>query len=83
MAFWGLWLFPFGILVIRSGLFPRILGVMLLVAGLAYLTTSLTSLVLPTYRQVVSLITMPLYLGEVPIIFWLLIKGATEPHPRT
>lgn len=45
-VFWGLWLFPFGILVIRSGFFPRVLGILLLVAGSAYLTTSVVSIVL-------------------------------------
>ncbi len=80
-AFWGLWLFPFGILIIRSGFLPRILGILLLVAGFAYLTSSLTSIVLPDYRRVVSRLMMPLYFGEVPIIFWLLIKGAKAPQP--
>jgi hypothetical protein len=79
VAFWGLWLLPFGLLVIRSGFLPRILGVLLLVAGFAYLTTSITSLVLPEHRQVVSRIMMPLYFGELPIIFWLLLKGAGAP----
>jgi hypothetical protein len=81
-VFWGLWLFPFGILVIRSGFFPRILGFLLMIAGFAYLATSVTSIVLPAYRHVVSQVMMPLYFGEVPIIFWLLIKGAREPQPR-
>ncbi|MDH3215831.1 MAG: DUF4386 domain-containing protein [Candidatus Krumholzibacteria bacterium] len=82
MAFWGLWLFPFGILVIKSGFFPRVLGILLLVAGFAYLISSVTSLVLPDHRQVVSRIMMPLYFGEVPIIFWLLIKGAQVPQSQ-
>jgi hypothetical protein len=79
-AFWGLWLFPFGILVIKSGFFPRILGILLMVAGFAYLTSSVASIVLPEYRHVVSRFMMPLYFGEVPIIFWLLIKGASVPQ---
>jgi hypothetical protein len=79
-VFWGLWLFPFGILVIRSGFFPRILGFLLIVAGCAYVTSSVTSIVLPAYRHVVSQVMMPLYFGEIPIIFWLLIKGAREPR---
>jgi hypothetical protein len=78
-AFWGLWLFPFGILVIKSGWFPRILGILLMVAGFAYLAASVTSIGLPEYRQVVSKFMMPLYFGEVPIIFWLLLKGAKAP----
>ncbi len=79
-AFWGLWLFPFGIVVIKSGFIPRILGILLIVAGFAYLTTSFTSIVLPDYPRVVSQIMMPLYFGEVPIIFWLVIKGAKVPQ---
>ena len=75
-AFWGLWLFPFGVLVIKSGFFPRVLGILLLVAGFAYLTSSVTSIVLPAYSDVVSKATMPLGFGEFPIIFWLLIEGA-------
>ena len=81
-AFWGLWLFPFGILVIKSGFFPRILGILLMVAGFAYLASSFTSIVLPAYRHVVSKIMMPLYFGEVPIILWLLIMGAKVPQPQ-
>ena len=81
-AFWGLWLFPFGILVIKSGFFPRILGSLLMVAGFAYVISSLTSIVLPAYRHIVSRTMMPLYFGEVPIIFWLLIKGAKVPQPQ-
>jgi hypothetical protein len=80
-VFWGLWLFPFGILVIKSGIFPRILGILLMVAGFGYLTSSVTSIVLPEYSHVVSQFMMPLYFGEMPIIFWLLIKGAKVPLP--
>ena len=75
-VFWGLWLFPFGILVMRSGFFPRLLGVLLLVAGFGYVTSSVTAIVLPAYSEVVSRAATPLLLGEFPIIFWLLIKGA-------
>ncbi len=78
-AFWGLWLFPFGTLVIKSSFFPRVLGILLMVAGFGLLTSSVTSIVLPAYEQVVSHAMMPLTLGEFPIIFWLLIKGATVP----
>jgi hypothetical protein len=80
-VFWGLWLFPFGILVIKSGFFPRILGYLLVVAGCAYVTYSVTAITLPEYRQAVARLMMPLYFGEVPIIFWLMIKGARVPPP--
>ena len=74
--FWGLWLFPFGILVIRSGFIPRVLGVFLLLAGSGYVASSFTSLVFPQYAPLVSRFAMVLGFGELPIIFWLLIWGA-------
>jgi hypothetical protein len=84
--FWGLWLFPFGVLVIRSGFIPRFLGVLLFIAGFGYLASSFTSLLLPSYRHLVDQFAMVLTAGELPIIFWLLIWGAKDqpldhPHP--
>ena len=80
-VFWGLWLLPFGMLVIRSGFIPRALGVLLLIAGVAYLASSFTSLVLPQYAHSVGQFATVLEIGEVPIIFWLLIWGAkAQPY---
>lgn len=73
--FWGLWLFPLGMLVIRSGFIPRVLGVLLMVAGVAYLASAGTTLVLPRYAEIVGQSVMVLYFGELPFIFWLLIWG--------
>ena len=82
-AFWGLWLFPFGMLVISSGFFPKILGVLLIVAGSAYLVGSFASIALPAQRQFVSLVTLPFYaVGELSMIVWLLVKGAPVPLPE-
>jgi hypothetical protein len=78
--FWGLWLFPFGMLVIRSGFIPRLLGILLMIAGVAYLASAFATLFLPQYAPLVSQIALPLEVGELPIIFWLLIWGAkTRP----
>jgi hypothetical protein len=78
--FWGLWLFPFGVLVYRSRFLPRFLGVWLIINGFAYLSTSFTGLLLPQYEEMVSNVTFPALLGEVAIMLWLLIKGA---QPQT
>ncbi|PYX00850.1 MAG: DUF4386 domain-containing protein [Acidobacteria bacterium] len=74
--FWGLWLFPFGVLVMRSGFLPRILGVWLIINGFAYLTTSLRGLLAPQYMEKVSNIAFPVLFGELAIMLWLVIKGA-------
>jgi hypothetical protein len=78
--FWGLWLFPFGWLVLRSAFLPRILGGWLILNGFAYLMVSFTGLLLPQYQDVVSRITFPVLFGEMAMMLWLLIMGA-RPHP--
>jgi len=78
--FWGLWLFPLGLLVYRSGFLPRILGVLLMLNGFTYPVNSFTSLVLPQHEHIVSRWMMPLSFGELLFMFWLLIMGA-KPKP--
>ena len=73
--FWGLWLFPFGILVMRSGFIPRLLGVLLIIAGSAYLASSFASLLLPQYANLVGQIAIVFEVGELPIVLWLFITG--------
>ncbi len=81
--FWGLWLFPFGLLVFRSRFIPKILGVLLIIAGFAYLLSSFTFLILPLYKEAISPLIMLLEMGELPIIIWLLIVGAKTPAGET
>ncbi len=76
--FWGLWLFPFGVLVYRSGFLPRILGVLLIINGFAYPIQSFTAFLVPQYEDVVYRITFPALLGEAAIMLWLLIRGARD-----
>ena len=74
--FWGLWLLPFGVLVMRSRFLPRILGVWLIINGFAYVALSLTGLLVPQYTDKVYNIAFPVLFGEMAIMLWLLIKGA-------
>jgi hypothetical protein len=74
--FWGLWLFPFGVLVMRSDFLPRFLGGWLIVNGFAYVALSFTGLLLPQYYDAAFRGAFPLLLGEMAIMLWLLIKGA-------
>jgi hypothetical protein len=78
--FWGLWLFPFGLLVIRCGFIPRLLGVAMMLAGVGYVAGSFTEILAPQYSKHVNRVTLILAQGELPILFWLLIWGAKEPR---
>ncbi|MGE0640809.1 MAG: DUF4386 domain-containing protein [Thermoanaerobaculia bacterium] len=79
--FWGLWLFPFGLLVLRSRFIPRLFGYLLLVAGTGYLAAAAANLIVPQWLPVIGPLALPLEMGEVPIIFWLLLRGA-KPQPQ-
>ncbi len=77
--FWGLWLYPFGRLVMKSKFIPKIIGVFIVIGCFAYLIDSTTTLLFPNINAMLSSILMiPLALGEFSIILWLLIKGVKE-----
>ncbi len=77
--FWGLWLFPLGLLVYRSRFLPRFLGVWLALAGFAWMILSLTGVLSLQYYDKVFTFTQPAVFGELAFMFWLLIKGAKPP----
>ncbi len=83
--FWGLWLFPCGIAVIRSGFIPRSVGIAVMIAGFGYVITSSVFLFLPGSAQGIGQLAQVLGVGEFAFL-WLLIWGAkaqrwTTAHP--
>lgn len=79
--FWGLWLLPFGIAVMRSGFIPRFVGIAAIIAGCGYVINSFVSLFLPASAQSLSQLAMILGVGEFAIL-WLLIWGAKNQPNR-
>ena len=77
--FWGLWLFPFGLLVFRSRFLPRWIGVWLMINCFGYVILSMTSLFFHAYTDKLFLWLQPVLFGELAIMLWLLIKGAKVP----
>lgn len=77
--FWGLWLFPFGLLVFRSGFLPRFLGIWLMINCFPWLILSVTALFFPAYYDPIFRFSQPVLFGELAIMLWLLIKGAKVP----
>jgi len=70
--FWGLWLFPMGYLIFKSGFLPKLIGSLLIVACFGYLTDSFIFFFVLGFGIIFSEFT---FLGELLIILWLLIKG--------
>lgn len=82
--FWGLWLFPFGFLVMRSGLLPRFLGVFLMIGCVGYVVDVLCSILMPGYGDLAmsGYMTLPAAIGEIGSCLWLLVMGARRPPER-
>src|SRR5438128_3578142 len=74
--FWGVWLFPFGLLVYRSGFLPRILGVWLVIACFAWIALSITAQFFSTYYSSVFAWLQPAFFAEMAIMLYFLIRGA-------
>jgi hypothetical protein len=66
------WLLPLGYLIYRSGFLPKILGVLMVLAGLGYVTDFLIFFLLPNLNWQVAGLA---FLGELLFPLWLLIKG--------
>ena len=78
--FWGLWLFPMGYLVFKSGFLPRALGVLLILGCFGYLVDSFAAFLLPYYGMKIAALT---FWGEVCLPLWLLINGVNVERWQT
>ncbi len=78
--FSGLWLFPFGYLVYKSGFLPKILGIFLMAGCFGYLISFFGGFLIPDfYKTFTSEIAgYPAPIGEIGICLWLLIMGTNK-----
>ena len=76
--FWGLWLLPFGTLVVNSRFLPRWLGYWLLLDGLAWIVMSVTWFLAPDHSDALFRYFQPVFMAELAAMLWLLIMGAKE-----
>ena len=72
LVFFGLWCVLTGYLIFRSTFLPRILGVLLTISGLGYLTYLYPPL---AYRLFFPYIAVAAALGEIPLELWLIVMG--------
>jgi hypothetical protein len=76
--FWGLWLLPFGWLVVHSRFLPRWLGYWLLLDGAAWVILSVVWFLAPDHSDSLFVYFQPVFMAELAAMLWLLIVGAKE-----
>ena len=80
--FFGLWLVPLGYLAYRSsGMFPRWLGVLLIIGGVSYLVDLLLKFLVPGTGGIASLVVVPSAIAELSMVLYLLAIGVRGAKP--
>jgi hypothetical protein len=72
LSVFGLHLIVLGYLVFKAGYMAKILGALVIIAGLGYLFDSLTGFLFPSFSLAIGQFT---FIGELLLALWLLIKG--------
>ena len=83
-AFFAVSLFLLGYLVVKSELFPGILGIMLAIAGAGYVLDSFGIFLMPQHSALfANIMIAPAIIAELSFTLWLLIKGVRTPQPES
>ena len=76
LIFFGFVCLVYGYLIFKSGFFPRMLGVLMQVAGLSYLLDSFALIVAPSVASAMfPAILLPPFVAELSLCLWMIIKG--------
>lgn len=80
--FFGLWLFPLGLLALRSGMFPRLIAWLLMLASTAYLVDVALQFLAPGLAATVNPgLVVVFVLAECSLLVFLLAKGVKDERP--
>ena len=65
-----------GYLIFKSGYFPKVLGLLMVLAGVSYLTNSFALLLAPSLASALfPVVLIPAFVGELSFALWLVFKG--------
>jgi hypothetical protein len=78
---YGIWLFPLGYLVFKSGFLPKILGILLIVDCFGLLISVLQYFLLPGYEVISYPCLAVSFIAELSLTLWLMIMGAKDQKP--
>jgi hypothetical protein len=72
-----------GYLIIKSGYFPKVLGILFMAAGVGYLVDTIGLLLAPGYTSTPGVIAMVIAIAEIAFPIWLLVKGVNTDRLQT
>ena len=75
---YGIWLFPLGYLVFKSGFLPKILGIFLIADFFGQLIFVMQRFLLPGYAAISYPCLVVGFIAELSLTLWLLIKGVKD-----
>lgn len=76
LLFFGCFCVVIGRVINRSGFLPKVIGVLMQIAGLCYLTDSFALILAPSFaNRLYPAILLPVFIGELSLCMWLLLKG--------
>jgi hypothetical protein len=81
--FYAVWLFPLGYLVIKSRFLPRFLGILLIADGCCLLICFFQLWLFPGYQKLTYPLFPVMFIAELGLGLWLLIKGVRETTQNT
>ena len=80
--FFGLWLVPLGYLAFKSGWFPKVLGVVLILGAVCYIVDMLALFLVPDFGKAIhGLVNIPSAIAEVSMVLYLLVIGVKTQKP--
>ncbi len=76
LVFFGFTCLVVGYLIFKSDYLPKVLGILMQIAGLCYLTNSFTLFLVPAFQtEIFPLILFPSFIAELSLCLWLIVKG--------
>jgi hypothetical protein len=86
LIFFGFSCLILGHLISRSGYLPKLIGILMQIAGACYLVNSVTLILAPAIADILfPVILLPSFIGELSFCLWLLVKGVdvSKWHEKT
>lgn len=81
LIFFGVACLVRGYLIYRSGYFPKVLGLLMAIAGLSYLVNSFALLLSPSLAaSMFPGLLVPAFIAELSLSLWLIVKGVNLPR---